>query len=436
MKWWFSRKLHTQVIIGAILGIVAGIVLQDYATYLDPIGQIFLQLLKFLVVPLVISTLLSGVLQMSSARELGSVGARFFGYLTITSLFASAAGVGMALLIRPGRGLDLANIQKEDVSAENYNVTDQLLGWVPENYFQAMADMDMIPIIIGTILFGVTMLLIGEDKLPKAFALVREGAEIMLRLTNMIIWISPYGVFALLAALVGTTGTDMLGAAAKFVVADFAAIILVAVIVYPAILALSARLNPVKFYRKAWPSTMFAMTTSSSAATIPVSMKVAEESMGIPRKIYGFTIPFGATANMDGFAAALGVISIFAADAFGMPITVGLVAQIILLGLALSIGAAGVRGAGIVMSAVLFQALGLPLDLIPLLAAIWPIIDVAHTGLNITGDLTGTATVASQTKSMNREVFATPSSSPIGPNTDEMTTEPPEHESQSDSESN
>lgn len=406
MKWWFSRKLHVQVIIGALLGIAVGALLQDYATYLDPVGQIFLRLLKFLVVPLVITTLLSGVLQMTSAKELGNVGARFFGYLTVTSLLAAAAGVGMALLIRPGIGLDLANLEKGDVSAEDYNVTEQLLGWVPDNLFKAMAEMDMIPIIIGTILFGITMLLIGEQRLPRAFALVRESTEIMLRLTNMIIWTSPYGVFALLAVLVGTTGTDMLGAAAKFIVADISAIIVVAVVIYPIILTLGARLNPVKFFRNAWPSAMFAMTTSSSAATIPVSMKVAEEGMGIPRKIYGFTIPFGATANMDGFAAALGVISIFAADAFGMPITIGLVAQIILLGLALSIGAAGVRGAGIVMSAVLFQALGLPLDLIPLLAAIWPVIDVAHTGLNITGDLTGTATVAAQTKNMDRQIFA------------------------------
>lgn len=411
MKWWFSRKLHTQVIIGAALGIVAGILLQDYAAYLDPIGQIFLRLLRFLVVPLVIATLLSGVLQMTSVRELGNVGARFFGYLTITSLVASAIGVGMALLLRPGLGLDLASIQQEDVAADDYSVTDQLLGWVPDNFFLALSEMDMIPVIIGTILFGVTMLLIGEERLPRVYALVREGTEIMLKLTNMIIWVSPYGVFALLAVLVGTTGTEMLGAAAKFVVADIVGILLVAVIVYPLILAVFARLNPLTFYRNAWPSTIFAMTTSSSAATIPVSMKVAEDNMGVPRKIYGFTIPFGATANMDGFAVALGVISIFAADAFGMPITVGLVAQIILLGLALSIGAAGVRGAGIVMSAVLFEALGLPLDLIPLLAAIWPIIDVAHTGLNITGDLTGTATVAAQTKDMDRKVFNSPTSS-------------------------
>jgi Na+/H+-dicarboxylate symporter len=320
----------------------------------------------------------------------------------------------MALLLRPGLGLDLASIEPEEVAADEYSVTDQLLGWVPDNFFLAMSEMDMIPVIIGTILFAVTMLLIGEERLPRAYALVREGTEIMLKLTNMIILVSPYGVFALLAVLVGTTGTEMLGAAAKFVIADVAGIVLVAVIVYPVILAVFARLNPLRFYRNAWPSTMFAMTTSSSAATIPVSMRVSEDNMGVPRKIYGFTIPFGATANMDGFAVALGVISIFAADAFGMPITVGLVAQIILLGLALSIGAAGVRGAGIVMSAVLFEALGLPLDLIPLLAAIWPIIDVAHTGLNITGDLTGTATVASQTKDLDRKVFDAPAAGIAG----------------------
>lgn len=408
MKWWFRQKLHTQVLIGAALGIIAGIVLQENAAYLDPIGQIFLRLLKFLVVPLVIATLMSGVLQMQSVRELGNVGARFFAYLTITSLAASAIGVGMALLVRPGKGLDLASIDAEEVKPDEFSFRDQLLGWVPDNFFLAMSETNMIPLIIGTILFAIAMMLIGEERLPRLFAVVREGTEVMLKLTNMIIQVSPYGVFALLAVLVGTTGTEMLGAAAKFIVADVAGILVVACVVYPIILLAFARINPLRFYRKAWPSTMFAMTTSSSAATIPISMRVAKDNLGAPRKIFSFTIPFGATANMDGFAVALGVISIFAADAFGMPITVGLVAQIILLGLALSLGAAGVRGAGIVMSAVLFEALGMPLDLIPLLAAIWPVIDVAHTGLNITSDLAGTATVAAQTKQLDRKVLNSP----------------------------
>lgn len=408
MKWWFRQKLHTQVLIGAVLGIIAGIALRENAMILDPIGQIFLRLLKFLVVPLVIATLMSGVLQMRSVGELGNVGARFFAYLTVTSLIASAFGVGMALLLRPGKGLDLASIDAEEVETEDFSFAEQLLSWVPDNFFLAMSETSMIPLIIGTILFAIAMMLIGEERLPRIFAMVREGTEVMLKLTNMIIQVSPYGVFALLAVLVGTTGTEMLEAATKFVVADVVGILLVAVVVYPCVLMTFARINPLRFYRKAWPSTMFAMTTSSSAATIPVSMRVAQDNLGVPRKIYGFTVPFGATANMDGFAVVLGVISIFAADAFDMKITVGLIVQIILLGLALSLGAAGVRGAGIVMSAVLFEALGLPLDLIPLLAAIWPIIDVAHTGLNITSDLAGTATVAAQTNELDRKILNAP----------------------------
>ncbi|AXK35920.1 dicarboxylate/amino acid:cation symporter [Streptomyces armeniacus] len=406
----FRLQLHTQVVIGAALGIVVGLILQDDASHLDPVGQIFLQLLQFLVVPLVVVTLLAGMIQMTSARDLAGIGGRFFAYLVVTSLCASAIGVGIALIVRPGRGFDVGSVEKgtpEEATGE-FSFLDQIQEWVPSNIVASMAEMSMVQIIVGVILFGSAILLIGEQKIPGIYALIRESSEVVLRLTGIIIKASPYGIFALMAVLVGTTGTDSLSAAVKFIVVDYLALIVMALVVYPLVIGLVARLNVFRFYRKVWPASLFAMTTASSAATIPVSMKIAQNDLGAPKRIFGFTIPFGATANMDGFAVALGVIAVFAADAHGMDITPALILQIVLLGLVMSVGAAGVRGAGIVMSAVLLKSLGLPLEIVPLLAAIWPILDIGHTGLNVTGDLTGTATVSAADKSLEKEVFNAP----------------------------
>jgi Na+/H+-dicarboxylate symporter len=197
----------------------------------------------------------------------------------------------------------------------------------------------------------------------------------------------------------------MLAEVGWFILADYVALIVVLVVVYPLLVKLFGRLNPIRFYKNISPAMLVALSTTSSNATLPVSMRVAEKNLGAPEKIYGFTLPLGATANMDGFAVGIGVISVFAANLYGIPITFNLILQFVFLGLVLSIGAAGVKGAGIVMSTVLLSTLGFPLTLIPILAAIWPIIDIGHTTTNVTGDLTGTTIVASQLNMLDENVF-------------------------------
>jgi len=425
MKFWFRQNLLIQIAVATILGVAAGLLLGDKAAYLQPVGDIFLALLGLLIVPLVISTLLSGITQMGSVNDLGRIGFRFFFYLTTTSLLAAAVGVGMGLLVRPGIGVDLSAIPAaKDTGTQQYSFVDTLLSWVPSNVFEAMAEANMVQIIVATILFGVAILLLGKERVPSIFTVIDEVAQVVLKVTSMIIALSPYGIFALIAVLVGTTGTETLTAAAKFVAADYAAIVLIALVVYPIILGVFARVNPLTFYRNALPASLFAMGTASSSGTIPVSTRVAADNIGVGRSVYGFTVPFGATANMDGFAAALGIIAVLAADIYGHQLTVGFILQIVLLGLVLSVGAAGVRGAGIVMSTVLLQSLGMPLTLIPLLAAVWPIIDVAHTGLNVTGDLVGTTVVGARSGELDRATFAAPNAGTRGEPTTETRGEP------------
>lgn len=217
----------------------------------------------------------------------------------------------------------------------------------------------------------------------------------VIRLTEMVMELSPYGIFALVANMVGTLGNKMLAAVAKFVIADYIGLLVMVLVVYPLFLK-AAKIPILHFFKSMFPVFVVAASTTSSAAALPVEMKVAKERLGVPEKIFGFTLPLGNTANMDGTAVVLGLIGIFALDIFNIPIEIGLLVQIVYLGLALSIGAAGVKGGGIVMSAILFESLGLPQTLLPIIAAIWPLLDPGQTTTNVTGDVTGTVVCAAR----------------------------------------
>ncbi|GAA0333881.1 dicarboxylate/amino acid:cation symporter [Oceanobacillus oncorhynchi subsp. oncorhynchi] len=406
MKRWFKMPLYTQIAIGGLLGIVAGLLLGDYAKYLEPLGTLFIQLLQMLIIPLVITSILAGILKMKNAKSVGKVGGGFLLYLVITSLIATSIGIITALIIQPGKGNQSLLNHNETVESSDFNFVEHFLSWIPTNIFESLSNMDMLPIIIFTVIIGLVMLAIGQEKVPTGVKIINESANIMLKLTEYVIKLAPYGIFALLANMVGTFGSDMLSSVISFVVADYIAMAIVLLLVYPVILKITTGLNPIQFYKNIYPSMLFAFTTSTSNATIPISLQVSKKNLGISEKTSGFTIPFGATVNMDGFAVALGVISVFAANLYGLDITISLILQFVLLGLVLSIGAAGVRGAGVVFSIVLLEALGMPLLIVPILAAIWPVIDMGHTTLNIVGDLNGTTIIGKKTNDLDEEVFA------------------------------
>ncbi|CEG23824.1 Proton/sodium-glutamate symport protein [Planococcus massiliensis] len=420
MKWWLNLPLYTQIAIGGVIGIIVGFLLGENAKYLEPVGTLFINLLKMLIIPLVVTSVLAGILKMKDAKSVGKIGGGFLLYLVLTSFIATSFGVIVALILQPGKGLQSLLDHGETVEAAEFSFVEHFMTWIPTNIFQSLANMDMLPIILFTVFIGLVMITLGENSVPTVTKFVNESANIMLKLTSYVILLAPYGIFALLASLVGTFGSEMLSAVIKFVIADYIALILVLLIVYPIILKVTTGLNPVQFYKNIYPSMLFAFTTSTSTATIPVSMQVSKNNLGISQKTSGFTIPFGATANMDGFAVAIGVISVFAANLYNIPITIGMILQFVLLGLVLSIGAAGVRGAGIVMSIVLLEALGMPLLIIPILAAIWPVIDMGHTTLNIAGDLTGTTVVAKKNADLNEAVFNSTNNPKIDTSSEEV----------------
>jgi Na+/H+-dicarboxylate symporter len=404
MKWWFKRQLYIQIAICVAIGIALGLILGPNAEILKPIGDIFINLLKFLVVPLTFFCLIAGVTKMEDIRALRSVGSKIGVYFVVTAILSTAIGIVVALIINPGKGatgLLSANVK---VEPEKFSFMDQIIGWFPTNIVQAMAETNMLQIIIASLIIGLALLSLG-DRVSGLRKLANEGSELMIKITEFVMYISPYGILALVANMVGTLGTDVLAEVGRFILADYIALLIVLGVVYPLIIKFLARKNPIDFYKKISPALLVAASTTSSNATLPVSMNVANKNLGIPEKVYGFTLPLGATVNMDGMAVALGVISVFAANLYGLPITLPLLIQFVFLGLVLSIGAAGVKGAGIVMSTILLSTLGLPLTLVPILAAIWPIIDIGHTTANIAGDLTGTTMVASQLDMVDEEVY-------------------------------
>lgn len=405
MKYWFKLPLYTQIAIGAIIGVILGFILGENAKYIAPIGDAFLQFLKMLIIPLVITTILSGILKMNDIKSFGKVGGGFLFYLLITSLLATAIGFIVALIIQPGKGNTSFLDHGEAVETEEFSFLDHFLNMIPANIFESLTNMDMLPIIIFTIIVGLIILSIGKEKSGTVIKFIEESANIMIKMTEFVIQLAPYGILALMTNLVGTFGSNMLSAVASFILADYLAMALVFLLVYPLILKFIAKVNPFQFYKNIYPSILFAFTTSTSSATIPVSLRVMKRNVGVSEKTSGSTVPFGATANMDGMAVALGVISVFATNLYNIELTIGLFLQIIFLGLILSLGAAGVRGAGIIFSMILLETLGLPLELVPVLAAVWPIIDMGHTTVNVTGDLTGTTVVARKTGDFDETVF-------------------------------
>ena len=403
MKYWSGLALHKKIFVMLLLGIVVGWVAGPKAEILQPLGDVFIRLLRMLIVPLVFFTLSSGVTKMGSPSNLRRVGGFVVTYYLLSSLLAAAVGCAVALVIRPGIGAEGILGTVGEIKAASYSAVASILNWIPTNPVEAMANANMLQIIFFSLIVGIALLLL--DKKTENFRrFLQEGAEVMIQITDFVMKFAPYGIFALVAILVGTIGDKMMSAVLKFILADYIAVGIVLLVIYPPILKFFS-VPVLRFFRHIFPAMLVAATTTSSAATLPVSMRVAEEKLGLPEPIYGFALPLGNTVNMNGMAVAIGVIAVFALDLFQVSITPGLLFQIVYLGLLLSIGAAGVKGAGIVMSTVLLETLGLPLSLIPILAAIWPIVDISHTTANITGDLVGSTVCASRMGQLDRSVF-------------------------------
>ena len=404
MKAWKKVPLYLKIFILLIIGGAIGFIFGERVEVVAPIGDAYIMLLKMLIVPLVFFSIISGVTKLASPREFGQVGIRIILFYVITTVIAAALGVLVSMVINPGMGAEGMLGTAETVAQEDYSLVDSILAWIPENIVESMANMDMIPIIVFAVLFGVCIIMVGEKAKP-IVDFVDAGNEVMLQMTSLITDLAPYGIFFLAMQLTGTLGSEMLAVAVKFVIAIYVSLVVIMVVFYPLLLKVMGHFSPIQFYKNVGPALMMAFSTGASNAALPMGYTCQEKRCGVPEKIYSFSLPLGATVNMNGFAASLGIIAVTALELYNVPLTQVLVLQAVGMGLVLSIGAPGIQGTAVVMSAILFEALGIPMGMLALIAAIWPIVNLGTTTVNVTGDHVATCIVAENLGMMKKDVF-------------------------------
>lgn len=407
MKKLLNTPLWLQIIAGLLLGLLIGFVSPAAAEAISPLGDIYLNLLKMLIVPLVMFSITNGICKMSDGKQLRSVGGRIVLYYLCSTAAAAVFGVTASMITQPGKNItDFASMAGEAAESVEFNFIDNVVSWFPTNIIQAMAEANMLQIIVFCLFLGVALLALS-DKAKTIVKFVEEGNEVMLKITEYIIAVSPIGILSLMASMVSKISGAMMKEVLVFIATIDVTIIIFMLVFYPLVIKFVAKLGVVKFFRNISSSMLVAFTTTSSAATLPVSINVAEEKLGASEKVYGFTLPLGNTCNMDGAAIQYAAVCVFSCNLFGIELTPARVCQFMFISLMLSIGAAGVKGAGIVMSTIIISTLvgDAGLTLIPIIAAVWPTLDPFATCANNVGDLTGTTVVAKSMGLLNKDVY-------------------------------
>ncbi|SHK50422.1 dicarboxylate/amino acid:cation symporter [Hespellia stercorisuis] len=411
--------LTTRIFIGLIAGAIAGIILnylvpasafkEDFiingALYV--VGQGFIRLMQMLVVPLVFCSLVCGSMSIGDTKKLGNVGVRTLIFYLVTTALAITVALSIANVINPGIGLDMTAVQASasDVStAEATSFADTLLNIIPTNIFNGLAQGTMLQIIFFALVVGIILARLG-DRVDVVSSFFSQFNDIMMEMTMMVMGVAPVGVFCLIARTFAGIGFSAFIPMLKYMGAVLLALAVQCLIVYLGLLKIFTGLNPIIFIKNFFPVMAFAFSTATSNATIPLSIDTLAAKMGVSKKISSFTIPLGATINMDGTAIMQGVAVVFAAQAYGIPLT--LVDYLTVIGTATlaSIGTAGVPGVGLITLTMVFNSVGLPVEGIALIMGIDRILDMTRTAVNITGDAVCTTIVAHQNKALDREVF-------------------------------
>lgn len=413
-------SLTTIILIALLLGAVAGVIVHyavPESSFRDDvlingifyvIGNGFIRLMQMLVVPLVFCSLVCGSMAIGDTKRLGKVGVKTIGFYLVTTALAIALALSIGTLFKPGVGLDMSKVQVADVTTqEATSLADTLLNIIPKNPIGALANGEMLPIILFALFVGI--LLAGRGEKAETVAnFFSEFNDLMMDMTMAVMKVAPAGVFCLIAKTFATLGFDAFVPMLKYMGCVLLALALHGFGVYQILLKLLTGLNPLKFIKKFLPVMAFAFSTATSNATIPLSIETLSKKMGISKKISSFTIPLGATINMDGTAIMQGVAVCFAAQAFGIQLSAGDYATVIATATLASIGTAGVPGVGLVTLSMVFASVGLPVEAIGIIMGIDRILDMARTAVNITGDAVCTIIVSDQNKALDRNRYNAP----------------------------
>ncbi|MDC0738289.1 dicarboxylate/amino acid:cation symporter [Cognatishimia sp. SS12] len=408
---WRNLLLWQQIVIALVLGVITGAILnvtgnESAAVSIKYIGTIFLSLIKMLIVPLIFVSLVCGMTSVSDMARMGRIGFKAVLFYLGTTAFAITIGLILGTLFQPGAGIDLGTASAMEAKSAPPFI-QQLIAIVPKNPIAAAADGNVLQIIFFAIMFGLSINLVGDAAKP-----VRDFFEslnsVILKLTEIVISFAPYGVFALMAWVAGTYGLDLLLPLGTIIVALYLGCILHAIFVYGTLVSVVGRLNPVRFFQGIIEPQIVAFTSTSSSGTLPVTMTAVQKNLGVNRSVASFTLPLGATINMDGTAMYQGVAALFVAQAFGVDLGVSEYITIILTATLASIGTAGVPGAGLVMLSLVLTSVGLPLEGVAIIAGIDRILDMARTSLNVTGDAACTVLIAKSEDQLDLEAYNTP----------------------------
>ncbi|WP_177342866.1 dicarboxylate/amino acid:cation symporter [Pseudomonas sp. EGD-AK9] len=395
--------LWQQILVGLALGVAVGMLSKSGAQALAPIGALFLNAIKMLIVPLVFVSLVAGITAMSDSAKLGRISVKTIAIYLITTAFAVSIGLAFGALFSPGEGMHMVASGSEEAK-QAPSLVQILVGLVPTNPVTAFAEGNILQIIVFAIALGVSMNLIG-DKAAPAVKLFDSLAEVFYKLTDLVMRLAPIGVFALIAGVVAAHGIEVLLPLASVIGVIYLASIAHMLLVYGGLIGGLARLSPLRFFQGIAPALAVAFSTSSSAGTLPVSIECARKNLGVSQGVAGFVLPVGATINMDGTAIYQGVLALFIAQAFGVDLNAGQYLMIILTATLASIGTAGVPGAGLIMLGLVLTSVGLPLEGVALIAGIDRILDMARTTVNVAGDLMTTTLVGSSEQELDRDVY-------------------------------
>lgn len=412
LDWYFKSNLLIRILIGLILGIIVGLAVGPKIEVISPLGDLLIRLLRMIVVPVIFFSLITGAASITPSR-LGRVGIKIIVYYLITTILAVIIGLILANIFKPGLGLTLpGEAPGKELTAPS--VIQTLLNIVPTNPIDSLAKGDVLPIIFFALIFGIAISILKESKDTRLseganliFRASESIAEIMYKIVGGVLQYAPIGVFALIAIVFGKQGSKAFGPLGMVTLTVYVGLIIQLFIVYGAILRLFG-LSLIKFLKGAKEAMLTAFVTRSSSATLPITMKNADENLGVPKSIYSFTLPLGATINMDGTCLYQGVCAMFVAFAVGANLTFSQQLIIVLTATLASIGTAGVPGAGAIMLLMVLNSVGFKVEAGTAVAAAYAmilgidaILDMGRTCLNVTGDMVGTSIVAKTEKELD-----------------------------------
>jgi Na+/H+-dicarboxylate symporter len=410
-----TSALTRRILIGLALGVVLGAILNGQAAdraivafLVDGVfyvgGQIFLASLKLLIVPLVLVSLACGTASLEDVTKLGRIGGKTLVLYLLTTAIAISLAIVAAILIQPGAGIELPTAATGFTASEAPGLAETLINIFPENPFEAMAEAQMLQVIVFAILLGIAITLAGDA--GRDLLRVFESANaVVMKLVFLLMQVAPYGVFCLIAKVFAEQGYEVFGSLVRYFMVVLGVLVLHALVTYPTLLLVFGRLGPVAFFRKLRAPMTVAFSTASSGATLPVTLRTTEERLGVDGSIASFTIPLGATINMDGTAIMQGVATVFIAQAYGVEIGPSGYLTVVLTATLASVGTAGVPGVGTVMLAMVLRQMDLPVEGIGLILGVDRLLDMTRTAVNITGDAAVSCIVARSEGRLDLETF-------------------------------